>query len=159
MADADRTHPPRRAPSWRLRSVLLGLAILVCGGVIVSVITTRVLWRDFREEFMHPQRFVDRMLDDLDSELHLQGEQRERVRGIVLDHAVRMDADRREVAPRIERRMKELEESVARELDEEQERAWRGMLERMRARRPKFMTEECPQPAPDTTGGRIPRRR
>jgi Spy/CpxP family protein refolding chaperone len=128
-AAASLAQPKRRMPIWT------GAVIFVCG-VLVGVAATFIgLDRMMAQRFRHPEKMVERMVDDLSVKLDLTAEQRTQVTAIFEQNRDSMDRlFREEIRPKIDAEFNALKENVAAVLTAEQAAKWNEDFEHMRKR-------------------------
>jgi septal ring factor EnvC (AmiA/AmiB activator) len=113
-------------------SVLIGVAILVCGIIIGVCLTLIVVRNRVIELIQHPEKRTEAMVARLDRALDLKDEQRAEVRDILQRHRSEFSAIRREVGPRIKNQIEALDRDISAVLDAEQKEKWDRYLQRLR---------------------------
>jgi Spy/CpxP family protein refolding chaperone len=118
-----------------LRSFLLGIAILICGAVIGSVITAVMLGKSpDRPEGWRPERTPARIAGEMREKYGLNEGQEAQLRTIFEDHWKTLSAIRAEVEPRVEAEHEALRKAVEIVLTAEQAAKWCEEFEKMRNR-------------------------
>ena len=121
--------PATRRP-W-VRSLILGVVILLCGVAIGSVVTAVVL----KERPMHGTRRAGRLPERIAKQMQekygLTDAQEQQVLAIFQEHAKKLADIRAEVQPRVDVEHEALRRSVEAVLTPEQAAQWREEYERM----------------------------
>lgn len=117
----------------RVRGLILGFVILLCGGAIGSVTTAVVLARqqpppDHRRPERGPESIVQRMQHQYD----LTDEQARELEGIFKEHWEKLSEIRGQVQPLVETEYEALQRSVESVLTPEQASQWRPEFEKKR---------------------------
>lgn len=136
-------HPalPRPRAHW-LRKTLLAVAILLCGMVIGSGLTLRVLWVQVTAAIQNPAEIPQRISHRMDRVLDLTDEQSKRVEEILSREYQALAEIRREIAPRVQAELDKTRNDVAAALTPEQARKWQKRFDFLR----KEWTPPLPEP-------------
>lgn len=115
--------PPRPA---RLRTVLLGAAILFCGAVIGSAVTTGLLWKRLSRDLRHPpvisERVADRIIERYDLPQDLRGSLAE----VLERHRGDVEAVRDSLEPMMDSLRVQFREDIAAVLPDDLAERWRA---------------------------------
>ncbi len=126
--------PPSAQPK-RGRPVLMGAIIFFCGILVGTAGTFIGMDRMMSQRFRHPEKMVERMVDDLSVKLDLSTDQRTQVTAILQQNRDNMDRlFREEIRPQIDAEFNALKENVAAVLTPEQAAKWNDDFEHMRKR-------------------------
>ena len=109
---------PRKRRPWR--SLLLGLAILLCGILIGAGITVIVLQKVVLYAIHHPEQVPNRLTERLRGKLGLSDDQAKKIKAILNERQKAFQALRRATRPKMERELERLKEDVAAVLNENQ---------------------------------------
>jgi hypothetical protein len=117
---------PRRSRKQTLLSVLLGLVILLCGGVIGSGLTLHFLWGRLMTGIHNPRagEMPERLTGRIDRMLDLNDEQRARVEEIIREKQQVFLEMRADFFPRVNSLIEDLHSAIATELDDKQRATW-----------------------------------
>lgn len=131
MVEQDREQAPasRRV---RLRSLVLGIVILLCGGAIGSVITALVIERAPSHGMRRPDHLPESIAQKMQEEYGLTDAQRQQLVTIFTEHGKKLADIRTEVQPRVEAEHEALRRAVDTVLTPEQAAQWREEFEQMR---------------------------
>jgi Spy/CpxP family protein refolding chaperone len=122
--------PARRRP-W-VRSLVLGVVILLCGGAIGSVVTAVVLEQQPMHGMRRPDRLPQRIAEEMQRKYNLTDDQEQKILAIFEEHTNKLSAIRREVQPRVDAEHEAVRRSVEAVLTAEQAEQWRKEYEQMR---------------------------
>lgn len=125
--------PPPRRRNW-LSSMMLGLVILVCGGIIGAGITAHILWDRFLHGVRRPEAIGLRITQHLTEDLDLSEEQTEEIRGIIEKHHRAQRQIMREAHPRLRAELDSLRTEVEELLTPEQAERWNERIESLGSR-------------------------
>jgi Spy/CpxP family protein refolding chaperone len=131
----DAPMPPVLQRVW-LRNLFLGLAILLCGMVIGSVMTAVMLLQEapVRPEGWRPERMPERIAGEMREKYGLTEEQEAQLQTVFESHWKILSEIRAEVEPRVEAEHEALRKGVEAVLTPEQAAKWREEFEKMRSR-------------------------
>ena len=135
--------PATRRP-W-LRSLLLGIVILICGSVIGSV-TTAILLQPSSEHGHRGDRLPQNIAERMQKKYGLTDDQRQRLQVIFDEHIKKLSAIRTEIQPRMDAEQEALRQSVEPVLTPDQAKRWREEYENMRKQW--HQRESAPPPPP-----------
>ena len=141
-SDAASLRPLPRPTRSRIRAVILGFLILMCGIVIGSGITFKFLWDSVMCASEHPKEMHIRITDRLKNRLDLTDEQAREVRAVIVRRYMARDSLRREFRPLVEAEFETLRKEVEAVLDGEQVRRWNELYGTMRERWLRPLPEE-----------------
>jgi len=118
---------PRRWLTWLLMLVVFfsGLAIGI-GGTSITILN-RIL-----DAFHHPEKAPQRIAARLQGKLDLTDEQTVKVEAIVQTRQRELQKIRREVQPRVESQLDQVEQEIAEVLDEAQQAKWHALIRHWR---------------------------
>jgi len=117
-----------RSTTW----AVLFLVATFAAGLAVGA-GGRALWVRYASAAApEPARGLDRMMDELNDELHLDPAQRDSVRAILQRHRTRMTAVWETVRPRFDSMRAQMDSDVARQLTPEQQAKYRDHVTRYR---------------------------
>ncbi len=140
---------PPRPERHRLRHVLLGTVILVCGFLIGVGVSGHLLWYRLLHGGPTPERLSRRITERLTDRLDLSEEQEAQVRRILAGHRRRLSEIIEDTHPRMDQEIERLQAEVAAVLTPEQAERWREQIRRMRERWQRWRPgEEGPGPRP-----------
>jgi hypothetical protein len=122
---------PARRRTW-VRSLLLGMVILLCGAVIGSVITAVALEQRPIHGIRRPDRLPERIAEDMRWKYKLTDEQERQIQAIFEEHGKKLSDIRAEVQPRVDAEHEALRRGVEAVLTPEQAGQWRQEYEHMR---------------------------
>lgn len=122
---------PAVRPPW-VRSLLLGMAILICGAVIGGVVSAAMFRTPKAYEFRPGDRLPEDIAQRMRGKYQLSEEQTEKLRAVFEEHGEKLAEIRAEVHPRIEAEHEALRRAVEAVLSPEQAQAWREEFESMR---------------------------
>jgi len=122
--------PVNRRP-W-VRSLLLGIVILVCGGVIGSVVTAVVVERRPMYRSWKSGRLPENVAAHMKKKYGLSDDQERRLVTIFKEHGEKLSEIRAEVQPRVDAEHEALRGAVETVLTPEQAEEWRNEFEQMR---------------------------
>ena len=118
-----------------LRAFLLTSSVFVCGLVVGIVLTSAVLWPKAFNPFRQPPGFfVERLMNDMQSELLLSAEQTDQMKKVLAEHSERMEAIRNEIDPKIQAEFTAFKANVEAILRPEQAKLWNSRYEQMQKR-------------------------
>lgn len=117
-------------PAGRRRTVLIGLAIFVCGCLAGAGVTVLAARRIVHHALAPSEEISGRLSGRMARRLDLSAEQERQVRSILSRRRERMMALRGEFRPRMEAELAGVREEVGGMLDERQERAWSAWFDR-----------------------------
>ena len=140
--DAASPRPLPRSSRSRTRAVVLGLLILLCGMVIGSGLTLKILWDRVLYASEHPGQAPRRITERLQKRLDLTDAQAQAVRAVSTRRYMALESIRREIRPQVEAEFETLRAEVEAVLDEEQGRRWNEMYRAMQERWLKPLEEE-----------------
>ncbi|MFC1834984.1 hypothetical protein ACFL2Q_09640 [Thermodesulfobacteriota bacterium] len=123
---------PRRGKRRRLRSILLGLLILICGAVLGSGVTLVVMHKKLVYAVHHPEVVTDKIARRMKWHLDLSDEQARKVRAILSERRKALVKLFHENRPRLEEEIATYEKQVVEVLKPEQEVIWRKRFKRIR---------------------------
>jgi hypothetical protein len=112
--------PPKKR---RLRSIALGLVILICGGVLGSGITLVVVQRTM-EVIQTPGEAPKRIAERMRRKLDLSPEQTSQVLAILKEREQGIRSTLREIEPKIEEELMKTREQVSGTLNPAQAKKW-----------------------------------
>ena len=118
----------------KLRAILLGLLILLCGAVIGAGGTLICVKKILLRSIHHPEEAPARISERIKSSLHLSDEQARRIKAILVERQKALQAIRREAQPRVEKELEITREEVSRVLSPEQARAFRQRFDELKTR-------------------------
>lgn len=121
-----------RTRSRRLRSVVFGLLILLCGIFIGSGGTVIVVFRLLTHAIHHPEEIPTRVVNRLRFNLDLTDKQAAKIKIIITKRQKTIQAIRRETQPRLERELDGIRADVAAVLNPEQARSWKKRFDYFR---------------------------
>jgi len=124
---APESPPARRG---RTRTLLLMLAVFLCGGVCGGGLTVAAVARGVRDVVRHPEQLPERTAHRLTQRLDLTPEQQAQVRSILEQHHQSM-------RPAIGRQMRAMRAEIEAVLTSEQKQRWESMFERRRRKAPR----------------------
>jgi len=126
---------PKRS---RRRMVIYGAALLLCGTIIGAGAMATVLWERFQHSVRDPKRMPERIVDSMREGLKLSDAQADRIEAILERHHDEFDAIRREMEPRIQAHMDQVNTEIQEVLTPQQREEWerRFVRERHRWSRP-----------------------
>lgn len=140
--DATSPQPLPRPSRSRIRAVVLGFLILMCGIVIGSGVAFKILWDRVLYACEHPEEMPQRITERLQKRLDLTDAQVREVRAIIArQYEVRVSI-RRETRPKMEAEFETLRKEVEAVLDEEQVGRWNELYGAMRERWQRPLLEE-----------------
>jgi len=122
--------PAVRRP-W-VRSLLLGVVILLCGAAIGSTITAVVLERRPMRDFRRSDHLPERIAREMQNKYGLTDEQERQLLAVFTEHEKKLSDIRAEVQPRMEAEHEALRRAVEAVLTPEQAAEWRKEFEQMR---------------------------
>jgi Spy/CpxP family protein refolding chaperone len=125
---------PRRR---RLRTVLLGIVILVCGVVIGGALTLHFRWPRLMLARQPWERIPEHIAERMRGELDLAVEQQREIERILAKHHGAMESIRVEVQPRVEAQIDSMRREIDAVLTPEQAARWSEHFERMRRHAPR----------------------
>jgi Spy/CpxP family protein refolding chaperone len=132
---------PRRR--W-LRTVLLGIVILLCGIVIGGALTLRFRWPRLLLAREPWERMPEHIAERMRAELGLTEEQEAQIEVILARHHGAMDSIRLEVQPRVEARIDSMRREINALLTPQQAAQWSEHFERMRHHGPRGESRRRP---------------
>lgn len=145
---AEQTLPTRRRRAF-WRHLILSIVILVCGMMIGSALTARVLWTRVTDMIQHPEHVPDRIAYHIKIFLGLNDEQVKEVKEVIVVHQRRVNGLRRVLYPQMQTELDTLRDDIAAALTPEQAQRWTKHFERLRARWwPPLLPEESLAPVP-----------
>jgi hypothetical protein len=115
-----------RRRSWK--TWLLALLIFLAGSVVGGAFTAGVIARSVQRAIAHPEEAPTRITARLARRLDLTDDQRERVRQIIASKQQSLLEIRRDVQPRVETQLEQLESEIAAVLNPKQQEEWRTMV-------------------------------
>ena len=118
---------PRR--TW-IRSLFVGLVVLLCGVLIGAAGATYFLSSRILMGLQHPEMLPERITQRMHRRLQLSDEQAEAVLAIHIEHMERIQDLRREMRPQIEDIFSSLNEEITAVLTPEQATLWNKRFER-----------------------------
>jgi len=124
---------PRPRRRW-LRTTLFGMSILICGMVIGSGLTLRVLWVQLTEAIQNPDQMPERITHRMTRVLDLTEEQALEVRAILNREYYALESLRAEIAPRVQAELDKTRDEIVAVLDPDQARRWLKRFEFLRKR-------------------------
>ncbi len=131
--DTTQTPPPRTVKRRRLRAVLLGILILVCGMALGAGVT--LIYVKKVVESMHtPGDPSKRITKRLERKLDLSPEQAEQVGRILRERERAVRQIFRDVRPRLKEQFALTRDQVAEALTQEQKEKWLKRIDRMERR-------------------------
>lgn len=127
--------PPRRS---RTRVVVFGAVLLLCGAIIGAGVMATVLWDRFQHSVRDPKRMPERIVDAMREGLRLTDAQAAQIEAILARHRDDFEAIRREMEPRIQAHMDQVNAEIKEVLTAPQREEWerRFVRERRRWSRP-----------------------
>jgi len=131
MTQAAATPAPRRPSRWRrwLFALLIFLGGAACGAGLAVVIAARVM----HHIMMHPEEAPHRIATRLSHRLDLSKEQTTQVEQIIRNHQGEIGQIRREMQPRIETQLTQLEADIADVLMPPQQQKWHALVATLRS--------------------------
>jgi hypothetical protein len=129
---------PRSGRPRRIRSLLLGAVILVCGILIGAGLTTHILWGRLLHKARHHEQMAERMTGRMIRDLDLTEEQAAQVRQIIEERLEAIRAIHEDARPRAEAELQRLHEEVAVLLTAEQAERWERRIAMMREHWPRY---------------------
>jgi hypothetical protein len=120
-------HRRRRWKTW-----LLALLIFLAGTLFGGALTAGAIFRSVHRAIAHPEEAPQRITARLSHRLDLTDDQRERVRQIIASRQQSLLDIRRDVQPRIETQLEQLESEIAAVLNPKQQEQWRTMVSTFR---------------------------
>jgi hypothetical protein len=127
---------PRPRRRW-MRTVLLGVVILLCGMVIGGALTLHFRWPRLLLARHAWERMPEHIADRMRGELELTEEQQREIERILARHHGAMESIRTEVQPRVEAQIDSMRREVEAVLTLEQANRWSEHFERMQRRGPR----------------------
>ena len=132
---ADPAVPPASPRPRRRTAILIGAFIFICGMLAGAATTFITLDRMMSQRFKHPEKMVEKMVDDLSVKLDLTAEQKTQVTAIMQQNRDNMDKlFREEIRPKVDAEFNALKTNVAAVLTPEQAAKWNDDFEQMRRR-------------------------
>ena len=123
----------RPAPKRRVWLILLLMVIVFVSGVVSGGgAALFVVRREVIALVQHPEAAAPKVADRIASKMGLDPSQRDRVEQIVRAHQVKLMAIRKDVQPRVEAELAQVEEEVAGAMDPKQQAAWRALCKELR---------------------------
>jgi hypothetical protein len=138
---------PVQGKRRRLRSILLGMVILLAGIAIGSGVTLFVVHRLVLHAIHHPEEAPYKVSSRLQSKLDLTDAQTATIRDIVAGRQKHIQAIRREAQPKVQRELEAAREDIAAVLNPDQAKRFREQFDRLRNR---WMPTLPPPPGSDT---------
>ena len=123
--------PGQRSSGRRLRLILMGTAILVCGMLIGGAVTSRIAWKRFIDRTRSQDRITERIAGRLDRDLDLSDDQARRIRDIIHRHQKNLRDLHLQVKPQVEEELDQMKCEVDSVLTPEQVRQWNRRFQRM----------------------------
>jgi hypothetical protein len=120
---------PRRR---RWKTWLLALLIFLAGGIVGGVLTAGAIFRSVHRAIAHPEEAPQRITARLSRRLDLTDDQREKVHQIIASRQQSLLEIRRDVQPRVETQLEQLESEIAAVLNAKQQDEWRTMVNTFR---------------------------
>ncbi len=117
----------------RLRALLLGMVILLCGVVIGSGATVIILHRVVIHAIHNPEEVPGRIARQVGKKLKLTREQTAKIKAILTDRQKALLAIRREVYPQVERELQKAKEQVAAILEPEKAKSWNERFDQLKS--------------------------
>ncbi|MFH1092165.1 MAG: hypothetical protein V1742_11420 [Pseudomonadota bacterium] len=128
MAEKEESRTLLKKPRRRwLPTILLGVAILVCGLVLGSGITVGAVWRVIHKSFRDPVRLTERIVRHMQRNLDLNEEQARKVKMILEKRMPAFVKLRRQVREELEQVRRELAEVLTPEQAEKFNRDFRRL--------------------------------
>ena len=127
---------PRARRRW-LRTILLGIVILLCGMVIGGALTLHFRWPRLLLARHSWERMPEHIVERMRSELDLTAEQQREIEEILAKHHGAMESIRTEVEPRVEAQLDSMRREIDAVLTPEQAARWSEHFERMRRHGPR----------------------
>ena len=124
---------PRPSRSW-VKPTIVGCLILVCGMVIGSGLTLKVLWTRMQRLNVQPQAAPERLSKALAKTLALTPDQAQAVEGILRERQKALEGIRGEVGPRVEQELERARQEIEGQLTPQQKRRWSVLYERFHRR-------------------------
>lgn len=121
---------PRPRRRW-IRTVLLGMVILVCGMVIGGALTLHFRWPRLLIAGQPWERMPEHIAHRMRGELGLTEEQQTEIERILARHHAAMESIRTEVQPRVEAQIDSMRREVESVLTPDQASRWGEHFERM----------------------------
>lgn len=115
-----------------VRSLVLGIVILVCGGVIGSVVTAVAIGHRQPPRTWRWDRLPEDIAKEMRGKYDLNQEQEQRLVTVFQEHREKLSGIRAEVQPRVEAEHEALRSAVEGILTPEQAAQWRTEFEQMR---------------------------
>jgi hypothetical protein len=144
MSETTPTHPRRvKRRTWHV--VILCFVVFGCGMVVGGGLTVMAIAKHARERIEHPELRTQRALRHIARKLDLDDAQTEQLRPILDSAMGRFDALHREVMPRLEVEMDQLEADIAAALPPDKAQQWRDHFNHLREQ---WIAK--PPPAPTT---------
>ena len=137
MTTPETAFVPRQTGA-QLKSVVLGLVILVAGIAIGAGLTYMALSSQKDRYGQEPELFAEHMLRQLGRELNLTPQQRRRLDPILQNHFKTLSDIRAGVRPQIVSQLEQLNSDIASVLDIEQMQLWQSKVQRLEDHFPTF---------------------
>lgn len=129
-----------------MRSILLGLVILLCGMVIGAGVALVCVQKIVVHAIHNPQETPGRIAERMKSKLKLTDEQTRQVKAILSERQKALHALRREWQPRVVQELDKTKEEVTKVLTPEQARAFRDRFDFLKKRWLPFLPSEVKTP-------------
>jgi len=114
------TKPHRR----RLWTILLALAIFVCGILVGGGLTFKVITSGYKRSFQDPAVLAEQITHRMKRRLDLTDDQAIQVRRIILEQQKALQALRKELRPRLDGQIEKTRQELTAVLTPEQARKW-----------------------------------
>ena len=121
--------PAVRRP-W-MRSLLLGLVILICG-IVIGVVSTAIFLHPSSDHGRRGDHLPQSIAERMQTKYGLTDDQRQRLQTIFDEHIKKLSAIRTEIQPRMDAEQEALRQSVEPVLTPDQAKRWREEYEKMR---------------------------
>lgn len=108
--------------------------MLLCGALMGSGLTLRVLWGGLLTQVRHPEKMTERIVNRIDRRLDLNEEQARRVTRIVDQHMKALRDIRTGAMPRVQEQIAAMQREIRALLDPDQARQWDEDVEKFKRR-------------------------
>jgi len=125
---------PKTSTRRRWIAALAAIVIFVAGMASGAALTVLIAVRHFHDAIQHPEQAPERLAAHLERRLDLDEKQAAKIREIIAARQSELNAIRRRVWPEVMEQLKLLHEEITAELNPEQRRQWRTMIEQFHER-------------------------
>lgn len=123
---------PYTKKTLRLRTLFIGLLILLCGFVTGSGTTVAFLYNRVQSAAQSNENFAERLSTRLTLRMGLDDQEQTEIEQIILHHLEAIQRHRNQVRPAIQQELEQINTKVLERLNQEQKQQWKKRFEKIK---------------------------